>query len=221
VTRAIADDGSEAGPAAVAAGQAVVDSAASLPATESDQPSAEVAGTRGSADLPIPLDITDTTFGDNAEITNASPGPGSRTFCGNVPDTTGLIDWNSRVISTDRGLRTLFQIVSRFETPDQAEAYLDAYASTNDCVSWTAPGDDAGEVVYTAQPVAAPVVGDDARRFDITGQIGTTVGSHASVVLIRSGADVLALSLSSVTEAQVTEIDSLAALAAERLGYAN
>jgi hypothetical protein len=63
-----------------------------------------------------------------------------------------------------------------------------------------------------------PVLGDDARRFDLTGELGTTITNHTSVILIRSGSDVLALSLSSVSESQVDEIESLAALAAERLG---
>ncbi|MEM7323526.1 MAG: hypothetical protein AAF531_10610, partial [Actinomycetota bacterium] len=123
-----------------------------------------------------------------------------------------------RAISTDLGLRSLFQVVSRFETAEQAASYLASYAATNSCDSWSIPTTGGEEVVYRATSTPAPVLGDDSRRFDLTGELGATITNHTSVILVRSGSDVLALSLSSVTESQVQEIEDLAALATERLG---
>lgn len=218
ITRALADDGSTAEPVPSAVGiedETTVDEPSAAP----EAPASEIEGVRGSADLLIPIEVADTSFGGEAEVTSDTPGPGSRTFCDNVPDTIGLTDWNSRVISSDLGLRSLFQIVSRFETPEMAAAYLDSYAATNSCLTWTELTDDGDEVAFSATSTAAPVLGDDARRFDVTGQVGSSVGSHTSVIVVRSGSDVLSISLSAVAAEQVDEVEALATLAAQRLGF--
>ncbi len=178
-------------------------------------------GGSGSAALTVPLAVADTSFGDGAETSDESPGPGSETLCDNVPATDGLIEWKGQVITTELGLRTLYQVVSRFETEEQAAQYLDAYAGTNDCESWLVETDEPGttDVVYTALQTTPPSYGDRARQFEIVGEMDEVPSIHTRVLLIQSGTDVLGLSLTAVNEDQIAELDDLAPLAVERLGY--
>ncbi len=186
-----------------------------------DDESSSLTGANGLGPLIIPLAAEDISFGDDAETTDDAPGPGAGTLCDKVPATEGLVDWKGQVISAGVGLRTLHQVVSRFETTEAASRYLDSYAATNDCDSWVVPtGDDGADaVVYVATEATAPAYGDQAKRFDISGELGSTLSVHARVMLIQSGTDVLSLSLSALSEAQVDELNGLTPLAAERLGY--
>lgn len=215
--RMINNDDSEGASATVASATGTAEEVPASPTTEVTD-DGEGTGAQSSETIAVPLIIEDTSFGDNAEVTAQNPSPGAQTFCDNAPTTDGLVDWDGRAISTDLGLRSLFQVVSRFETAEQAASYLAAYAATNTCESWSVPTAEGEEIVYRAIPAPAPVLGDDARRFNLTGEVGTTITTHTSVILVRSGSDVLALSLSSVSETQVDEIEELAVLAAERLG---
>ena len=216
-SRMLSDGDTEDASATVAGASGTLEDFPAAPTTELAD-DGEGTGAQSSESVAAPLTIEDTSFGDNAEITADNPSPGAQAFCNNAPTTDGLVSWDGRAISTDLGLRSLFQVVSRFETAEQAASYLTSYAATNSCDTWAVPTGQGDEIDYRATPMPAPVLGDDARRFDITGEIGTTITNHTSVILIRSGSDVLALSLSSVSESQVDEIESLAALATERLG---
>jgi serine/threonine protein kinase len=216
-SRMLGDGDNGDASAAVAGASGTLEELPATPTTALED-NGEGTGAQSSESVAAPLTIEDTSFGDNAEITADNPNPGAQAFCNNAPTTDGLVSWDGRAISTDLGLRSLFQVVSRFETAEQAASYLTSYAATNNCATWAVPTAEGDDIVYLAVPAPAPVLGDDARRFDITGEIGTTITNHTSVILIRSGSDVLALSLSSVSESQVDEIESLAALAAERLG---
>ncbi len=206
-------------------GAAVVDDAPTGPQAEQplNDPGPTVAGSASeSLALTIPLALADTSFGEDASISDESPGPGAGTLCDNVPDTTGLVEWKGQVMTTDLGLRTLYQVVSRFETVEQAATYLDAYAATNDCESWLVTTDEAdtSDVVYAALQTPPPAYGDQSRLFEITGELDSVVSLHAKVLLIQSGTDVLSLSLTAISEDQVDELDELATVAVDRLGYA-
>jgi len=174
-----------------------------------------------SGELTIPLSATDTTFGDDAQTTDDSFGPGAGTLCDNQPPTDGLIEWKGQAISTVVGTRSLYQVVSRFETPEQASNYIDAYAGTNDCDSWSVPSADGTDRTFAALQTARPSYGDQSRRFEITGQADgeTDDEIHMRVLLVQSGTDVLSLSLSAPSQSEADELDSLAPIAAERLGF--
>lgn len=112
-------------------------------------------------------------------------------------------------------------MVSRFETAEQAAAYLDAYAATNDCNSWLVEPEEADEfdVTYTALQTTPPSFGDQARQFEITGELESAVSIHAKVLLVQSGTDVLGLSLTGISDDQVDDLDRLAEIAVDRLDY--
>lgn len=173
------------------------------------------------SELTIPLDVADTSFGADAVTTGDSFGPGSGTLCDNSPATDGLVEWTGQTISTEVGDRFLYQVISRFETANQAAAYLDSYAETNDCGSWIVETED-GDLAYTAQQTAPPSFGDRSRRFEIFGEFegSDSEDIYARMLLVQSGTDVLSLSLSTLSEADVAELDELAPIAAERLGFA-
>lgn len=173
-----------------------------------------------SGELTIPLSATDTSFAENAETSDDSFGPGAGTLCDNQPATEGLVEWKGQVISSDSEGRSLFQVVSRFETADQASDYLDAFAGTNDCDSWSVDSDN-GAVTYAALQTARPPYGDQSRRFEITGALDDAEDQsiHLRVLLVQSGTDVLSLSLSAPSVAEADELDELAPIAAERLGF--
>ncbi|MGI9597448.1 MAG: hypothetical protein ACR2QK_14890, partial [Acidimicrobiales bacterium] len=213
------DDGEGAAGASATTAQAFVDPAEVGPDPGAPLPVEGQASE--SAALTIPLAVADTSFGDGAETSDDSPGPGAGTLCDNAPETDGLVEWKGHVITTDLGLRTLYQVVSRFETAEQATAYLDAYAGTNDCDSWlvATEEDGASDVVYTALQTPPPTYGDQSRQFTITGELDSVVSLHAKVLLIQSGTDVLSLSITAISATQVDELDQLAPVAVERLGY--
>ncbi len=196
-------------------------------AQESDGPvePPEDAGNEGGllqdgASLTIPLDVSDTSFGPDAETSSDSFGPGSGTMCDNAPATDGLADWKGQTITTGGGVQSLYQVVSRFETADQAAAYLDAYAETNDCESWVVDNEDGSNVTFSAQQTAPPAFGDRARRFEVLGELdGPGLQIYARLVLVQSGTDVLTMNLSALSEDDAAELDLLAPLAAERLGF--
>ena len=196
--------------------------------SEADVADDEEAGNEGGllqegSELVIPLELADTSFGADAEVSEDSFGPGSGTLCDNEPATAGLVEWKGQTITTDQGLRSLYQIVSRFETPEQAADYLDAYADTNDCESWIIPTDDGADVTYIAQQTAPPSYGDRSRRFEIQGELDGEAGVtiHARVLLVQFGTDVLSLNLSALSENQAGELDDLGPVAAERLGFSS
>ncbi len=215
VSRILADDPDDETGAAAAANS----TQQTIPDNQT-VPTAEGSGS-GSAALTVPLALADTSFGEGAETSDDSPGPGSETLCDNVPATDGLIEWTGQVITTELGLRTLYQVVSRFETAAQAADYLDAYAGTNDCEGWLVETEGSGttDVFYAALQTAPPTYGDRARQFEITGELDEVPSIHTRVLLVQSGTDVLGLSLTAVNEDQIEELDDLAPLAVERLGY--
>jgi len=187
---------------------------------ESEEPTSDGGLLQDGADLTIPLGASDTSFGEEAETSSDSFGPGSGTMCDNAPATDGLTDWKGQTITTNGGLQSLYQVVSRFETPTQAADYLDAYAETNSCESWVVENDDGSNVTFTAQQTAPPSFGDRARRFEVLGTLdGAGLKIYARLVLVQSGTDVLTLNMSALSESDAAELDELAPLAAERLGF--
>ncbi len=171
-------------------------------------------------ELTIPLSIADTSFGEDAETIEDSLGPDSAALCDNQPTTDGLVDWRGQEISSSSSGRSLYQVVSRFETAELASNYVDAYVSTNDCDSWSVSTGDA-DVTYTPVQTSEPAFGEQARLFEIVGAVadGTAGDIHFRILLIRSGTDVLSLSLSAPSEAEVAELETLASTATERLGF--
>ncbi len=174
-----------------------------------------------SGELTIPLSVADTTFGEDAETTEDSFGPESAALCANEPAVDGLVEWKGQEISSATSGRSLYQVVSRFETAELASNYLDSYAGTNDCDSWSVSSDDGTDVTYAALQTSRPAYGEQARRFEITGEVAedAEISIHLRVLLVQSGTDVLSLSMWAPSESEVAELDQLAPTAAERLGF--
>ena len=171
--------------------------------------------------LALPLEIADTSFGSDAEVFEDAFGPAAGVFCDNTVAIDGLIDWQGQTISTDGGLRSLYQVVSRFSSPEQATNYLDAYAETNSCESWTVDTDAGPSVELMAQSIDSPTLGERAAGFEIQGGLEDAVGItiHGKVLVVQSGTDVISLSLSGISEVQADELDLLGPIAADRLGF--
>ena len=227
LSRVLGDDGSASAPTPVTGEDGLVDGADGQPPGAIPDPAAGAAGAAAgaasaSAELTIPLAPSDVSFGEGATTSESSPGPGADTLCANAPETAGLVEWKGQVITGQPGPPTLYQVVSRFETADQASRYLDAYAGTNDCESWlvAAAEPSAVDVVYAALQTTPPSYGDQSRQFEITGEVDDEASIHAKVLLIQSGTDVLSISLTTQSPEQLDELDQLATVAAERLGYA-
>lgn len=197
-----------------------------VPLTDDDNRSLEMSGadaTSAGSDQAValpapPLGPSDLSFGDPDEVSDEAPGPGSETLCGNAPATIGLVDWTGNVISAVDDDQVLYQVISRFETSVQAQAYLNAYADTNDCSSWTVSSADGDQQVrYAAEPATEAGVGDRSYRFDTVGDVDGEPVVNATIVLVRLDADVLTLSLSAESADSVDELDLLVPLAVDRL----
>lgn len=215
--------GDDATDAQVDAGQE--EAAAVL--TEPDlEPASASASDEGDTDEPIrgpieaPLLVDDVSFGADASVSENAFGPEAEAFCRQAPSTEGLADWQSRTITSSLGAEILFQVLGRFETEEQAAAYVDAYQATNDCETWLGP-EQAGapEIVYEVVDDRAAGTTADGRRFEIEGRIDPDGVIHSRIVVVQSGTDVLILGLSAQSAQQADELDGLTDLAILRLGF--
>ena len=119
------------------------------------------------------------------------------------------------------GFPLFFHQVSRFETEAQAVAFVASYLATIDCSEWTIEAAGSGpDIVMQAEVVPEPSAqfGDETREitFDANAEL---LRLRARTIVIRSGTDVLVLSLTSVLATDLLALDDLAATAVERLDY--
>ncbi len=169
----------------------------------------------------LPLALEDLRFGDDANTSPDTEGPDSSQFCDNTPVTVGLSEWEGVSYSEAAGYPLVFQQLARFDTAAQATAYVTSYMATVNCSEWTIPGDDGTpDVAIRPEIVANPptVYGDETREIVFEGNADiVTVVARAS--LMRKGADVFLLTVTSILDADLNDLDRLLGLAAERLDF--
>ncbi|MDH4076296.1 MAG: hypothetical protein OEW29_10200, partial [Acidimicrobiia bacterium] len=155
-----------------------------------------------------------------AETEPDTAGPDSIQYCDNTPDTAGLGDWVGETASDILGFPSVFQQLARFDTAEAASAYMDAYTGTVDCAEWVLPASDDGpEVTLRPQVVDAPTrYGDDTReiRFDGTSSF---VPLYGRVAIVRRSTDVYLVSITSLLESDLADLDRLLGRAVTNLGY--
>jgi len=183
---------------------------ATVPVTSSPVPTGPLALPLVGADLGL----------TSAETEPDTAGPDSIQYCDNTPDTAGLGTWVGETASDVLGFPSVFQQLARFDTPEAASAYMDAYTGTVDCPEWVLPASaDGPEVTLRPQVVAAPTrYGDDTReiRFDGTSSF---VPLYGRVAIVRRHTDVYLVSITSLLESDLDDLDRLLSQAVANLGY--
>jgi serine/threonine protein kinase len=174
-------------------------------------------------ELVLPITRDDLAYGDNSTTDPDFIGPKSQQFCNNFPTTDGLVDWIGETISGSLGTPAFFQELVRFETEEQAAAYVASITDTIDCEEWTVPGVDDGPDIVLSPAVVPPTaqLGDETTTFDYNGSaVGVDgISVHARAVIVRSGVDVFMGSATGFQQSDADAMDDLAQLAAERLGF--
>ncbi len=177
-------------------------------------------GAAAPAETPIPLPLTesDLELGDDATVIEDATGPASSQFCDNTPTTEGLVEWTGRSESALAGYPVVFQQIARFETEQDAAAYVDSYLAGVDCQQWTIPGD--GDETMVVLPMARVngnppgeqgilVTFEGIDDFDLSGQ----------VALVRRDTEVYTLSVTSFEAADVDRFEPWLIEAIERLEF--
>ncbi|MEZ5410514.1 MAG: serine/threonine-protein kinase [Acidimicrobiales bacterium] len=170
---------------------------------------------------PLTLPLLESDLGLKAAETEPdTAGPDSIQYCDNTPNTAGLGDWVGQTASDVLGFPSVFQQLARFDTAEAAGAYMDAYTGTVDCAEWVLPASNDGpEVTLRPQVVDAPTrYGDDTReiRFDGTSSF---VPLYGRVAIVRRSTDVYLVSITSLLESDLADLDRLLGQAVANLGY--
>lgn len=146
-------------------------------------------------------------------------------FCDERPDITGLVDTLAGIYpidaTTDASLRQTAQRMHRFDTEEQAIAFLDSYTGFQ-CQEWEDAELVAGGItVLTAETVPTSLdLGDEVREVDQRAMTPVGIDLLSRTTLIRQGADVLKLFYQTVRPGELGPVtDELARIAAENLGY--
>ncbi|MGI9616435.1 MAG: serine/threonine protein kinase [Acidimicrobiales bacterium] len=169
--------------------------------------------------LALPLTIADTVLGSDATVTPDTVGPISPQFCDNTPVTVGLTEWEGETLGDPVGFPLVFQEIVRFDSAAQAEAYTTSYVATVNCDDWILPGEDGNLDLTIAPEVIDPApfsYDDESHEIDF---VGTTAVAtvFARTAIVRIGVDVFVLSVTSLVEGDVAELDPLLDIAVDRL----
>lgn len=169
--------------------------------------------------LTLPLAAGDLGLA-SAETEPDIAGPDSIQYCDNTPETAGLQDWQGETASDVLGFPSVFQQIARFDTADAASAYMTAYTGTVDCTEWVLPASDDGpEVTLRPQVVQAPTrYGDDTREIHFDGT-SSFVPLYGRVAIVRRSTDVYLVSITSLLESDLDDLDRLLRQAVTNLGY--
>ncbi len=179
-------------------------------------PAAEAADTARDATLALPLDPAAAGFpGGTSQEVDATQGPAAVSYCRHAPATTGIEAWRGTRLTDQAGQRRVVQLVSRFQTPQQASAYLTATSALVDCQSWQT-GDKPTLRFSIAQSSSPTLYGEETRRFDLQA-LGDGSRYYLRSLVFRSGRQVVQLTYVSVDGTDLDALDDLAAQAATRL----
>ena len=169
--------------------------------------------------LALPLTVADTDFGSDATVTPDTVGPVSPQFCDNTPVTVGLSEWEGETLGNPAGFPLVFQEIVRFDSVAQAEAYTSSYVATVNCDDWVLPGEDGNLDLTIAPEVIDPApfsYDDESHEIDFVGT-NTLATVYARTAIVRIGLDVYVLSVTSLVEGDLVELDPLLETAVDRL----
>lgn len=169
--------------------------------------------------LALPLTVADTSFGNDADTSPDFAGPDSQQFCDNVPVTVGLLEWEGETIAHPQGFPLLFQEVVRFDSAAQAQAYTSSYVATVNCDEWTLPSEDGGPNLDISPQVVRPppaTHGDENHEIAFVGR-AELIDVYARTAIVRTGREVFVLSMTSILQSDLDELDPLLDTAVGRL----
>ncbi len=177
--------------------------------------------TASAVPLALPLDAADVEL--DGEVTTAvvELGPDATLFCDNRPDATGLATWEGQTFTPDPGgFPSIHQLLARFDSPAEAEAYVASYVGTVTCTEWTIPSSGGLPELVARPEVTDPVTsfGDATEEVRYEAEAAGLVTTQTRTALVLSGTDVLIMSVTSIDAADLDELDRLLRLATERLG---
>ncbi|MEM9894256.1 MAG: serine/threonine-protein kinase [Actinomycetota bacterium] len=169
--------------------------------------------------IPLPLAEADLQLGDDVTVVDDLTGPDSSQFCDNTPTTDGLVEWTGRSESGAAGFPVVFQQIARFDTEDDAAAYVDAYLAGVDCQQWAIPGGDDGEamIVLPMARVNGNPPGEQGIEVTFAGIDGFDLSGQ--VALVRRDTEVYTLSVTSFEATDVERFEPWLATAIERLEF--
>jgi hypothetical protein len=163
--------------------------------------------------LALPLDPAAAGFVDGAgQELGIAEGPAAVSYCRHAPAVTGLQAWRGSRLTEAGGQRRVIQVVSRFQSPQQAATYLTAVATLVDCQSWQS--DDPPIRFTVAQAAPVTTFGDETKRFDLQATADSSRYFLRSL-LFRVGRQVVQLTYVSVDRADLDNLDALAGRAAQ------
>lgn len=170
--------------------------------------------------LSLPLELDDTDLASGAGIQPDVAGPNSSQFCDITPTTIGLIEWTGETMGDPLGFPLVFQQLARFESAEQASAYLNTYLPAPSCAEWTIPPEDGSPAIVLAPQVVQPATeyGDETGEIVFDGASGE-IELYGRVAVVRSRAEIYTLSINSLFESDLDQLDELLKLAMTRLGY--
>lgn len=168
--------------------------------------------------LSLPLDLDDTELAPGAGVEPDLAGPNSSQFCDVTPTTIGLIEWTGETMGDPLGFPLVFQQLARFESSEQASSYLNSYLPAPACAEWTIPPEDGSPAIVLAPQVVQPTTeyGDETGEIVFAGSSGE-IELHGRVAIVRRGAEIYTLSINSLLESDLDQLDELLELAVSRL----
>lgn len=116
------------------------------------------------------------------------------------------------------GFPLVFQQLARFESSEQASSYLNSYLPAPACAEWTIPPEDGSPAIVLAPQVVQPTTeyGDETGEIVFAGSSGE-IELHGRVAIVRRGAEIYTLSINSLLESDLDQLDELLELAVSRL----
>ncbi|MCP3989499.1 MAG: serine/threonine protein kinase [Actinomycetia bacterium] len=195
------------------------------PTTETSFESSSTSSTQTSTDevtrdrpLVLPLSVDDTELGPGTTETIDDNGPSSSGFCEETPTTEGLVEWEGSTLSATSRFPIIFQQLSRFETPDDASAYVSAYLDTALCDEWTIPAEGNTPEIVLLPSVVTPstIHGDESAEVVFSGS-SSFLSLFGRTVIIRRQNDVYILSITGLAERDLEDLTPLVELAVSRL----
>ena len=169
--------------------------------------------------LTLPLTLADLGLDPDSTVQADLAGPASPQYCENVPATYGLDNWTGQTVAEPVG-SSVFQQLARFASADQARAYLNSYVATVNCQEWVIPESGDNPAITLRPSVATPTAtyGDDTRALLFEGR-SSFVTLYGRVTLVQRQAEVYLVSITSLTEDDLADLDRLVELAVDKLGY--
>ena len=176
-------------------------------------------GQPDAAGPPLPLVLESVGFvNGTTERSGDDEGPGAVSYCNRRPTADGLVAWSGNRLSAELSDQRVSQQVARFRSSLDADIYLSSNLDIIDCGRWVTNDHKLEFTVAEATPWA--IYGDDTRVLELQ-KVADRNGPalFLRTVLVRSGRDVLQLTLISANQRHLAKLESFTELAVTELGY--